>query len=1095
MLAGGASLQAAPSQLHSSGNQILNTSNQPVRLTGVNVPSLEWGSGENITASVAQALGVWKCNIIRLPLDESSWAEGNAYAATVDAVVNQVSAAGAYVILDNHGYYRARAADTAFWTAMANHTLYKNNPAVLFGLFNEPHDITWDIWRDGDVDGPGLQDLLTTVRNAGANNLLVVGGLKYAADISGVLTGGYALTDTGSGNGILYDMHIYPWHGSGGWAAAGRTLPILIGECGHDGSDNGGTGTSFGGNSPLLYWQMMNGLNALNQNFTGWSFHPRGGPSLILDQASAYTPASFSGQFVLNNLLSLRDASHESTVLNKGFETPLTSTFVYRPTGANWTFVGNAGIQKTWGAAVTPGVQTAFLQTAAATDSGANSINGSMSQTLNFDATGTYSISFLLAQRSGKTVLPITVSVDGVPISSVAYTPTAAYGLNVFMPTVTAPFTINSTGNHTIKLEATAAAGVDNETLIDNVTVAATGSAFIKDEGFQTKDLASNGTFAYRPTGGQWTFAGNAGVERNALGAPTNAPVGAGTHSSSGRQGAFLQTAAATDAGENNIDGTITQDIEFAAPGAYKIAFKAASRSGKGNLPIQVLVEGTLVGTVTPTTTAWADYSTPVFAIYSPGSYTVQLAATPSATVDNEAFIDGVLVTVPAAGFTRPTPVPVGDAGFERTSPALVHGAQPVGTAWTYTGQSTDPFYAGVQSDGSSFSNYDVHHAPEGWQTAFFKSNGTITGTISQAINFPSSGEYVLNFQSQAERGGAEPITIKVDGVVIGTHTPAHKAFYPHTTAPFTVTAGNHTILFAGGTVTGSAIGTFIDAVNIWPAGPAAAEIIVDNDDATGVTPTGTWTPSTYTTGFYDTNYIHDGNTGKGTKSFRFTPTLPTAGSYEVFTRWIAGSNRSSSVPVSIVTSTGTVATTVNEQINNGVWVSLGVYSFNAGTAGSVLISNTGTTGFVVADAVKFVLQTPTEIIVDNDDETGVTPTGTWTPSTYTTGFYDTNYIHDGNTGKGTKSFRFTPTLPAAGSYEVFTRWIAGSDRSSSVPVSIVTSTGTVATTVNEQLDNGVWVSLGVYSFDAGTGGSVLISNTGTTGFVVADAVKFVERP
>ena len=55
-------------------------------------------------------------------------------------------------------------------------------------------------------------------------------------------------------------------------------------------------------------------------------------------------------------------------------------------------------------------------------------------------------------------------------------------------------------------------------------------------------------------------------------------------------------------------------------------------------------------------------------------------------------------------------------------------------------------------------------------------------------------------------------------------------------------------------------------------APPASGETIVDNSDATGVTPTGEWTASSAPPGYYGGNYLHDGNVGQGTKSVRFTP-------------------------------------------------------------------------------------------------------------------------------------------------------------------------------------------------------------------------------
>jgi hypothetical protein len=564
---------------------------------------------------------------------------------------------------------------------------------------------------------------------------------------------------------------------------------------------------------------ILGAMEAMGVNFTAWTMHPRGGPSLITDWNN-FTPNSCSGQFVYNRLLSYGDPAHASTLLNKGFEAPVVTTYSYLPTGSSWTFAGNAGIQKTWGAAIS-GSQTAFLQTAAAIDAGHGTTNGSMSQTINFAATGCYTVSYLQAVRSGKAGLPVAISVDGVRISSVAHEPTQVTGSNSFSPTTSAPFVINTTGNHTIKLEAVNSPGLDREVLVDNVTVAATAPAWMTDQGFQYPDLkALTGApvFVYRPAGQPWAYTGNAGVYRAGWTGGATPPEGSGPKSTSAPQAAFLQTAAALDVGHQTIDGTITDDIEFATPGAYAIRFRAALRTGTayGALPIIVSVDGTPVSTITPTSTTYAYYTTAAFAIEDPGYHTVQFAASPSAGLDKEALIDDLLVTVPVAAVARPIPVAVGDAGFEMSSPAFGHGKQPTGTAWTFTGITADPFYAGIQSDGSSYASYDAKHSAEGWQTAFLFSNGTIPATISQVVNFPAAGNYSINFQAQKGRGGAEPLTVKVDGTSVGTHTPTHKAFYPYTTMPFPVTAGNHTITIAGGLVTGTYLWSLVDAVNVW---------------------------------------------------------------------------------------------------------------------------------------------------------------------------------------------------------------------------------------------------------------------------------------
>ena len=53
---------------------------------------------------------------------------------------------GKYMVLDLHEYRAAKPHHAAFWLNAA--TRYKDHPGVIFGLLNEPHDITWEIWRN-----------------------------------------------------------------------------------------------------------------------------------------------------------------------------------------------------------------------------------------------------------------------------------------------------------------------------------------------------------------------------------------------------------------------------------------------------------------------------------------------------------------------------------------------------------------------------------------------------------------------------------------------------------------------------------------------------------------------------------------------------------------------------------------------------------------------------------------------------------------------------------------------------------------------------------------------------------------------------------
>ncbi|MFC5471172.1 hypothetical protein ACFPPD_21015 [Cohnella suwonensis] len=282
-----------------------------------------------------------------------------------------------------------------------------------------------------------------------------------------------------------------------------------------------------------------------------------------------------------------------------------------------------------------------------------------------------------------------------------------------------------------------------------------------------------------------------------------------------------------------------------------------------------------------------------------------------------------------------------------------------------------------------------------------------------------------------------------------------------------------------------------LSASDIPPAGggtPTPTSVIVDNADATGVTKVGTWTTSTFDTARYGADYLHDG----GTHSVTFTPTLPSAGTYSVYMMWPAGSNRASNVPVDILHAGVTSTVTVNQTTGgNQQWNLLGTYTFSAGTGGNVKIRTTATNGYVMADAVKFVKDTSVSVIVDNAASSGVTKVGTWTTSTFDTNRYGADYLHNG----GIKSVTFTPTLPSAGTYSVYMMWPAGSNRATNAPVDILHAGVTSTVTVNQTTGgNQQWNLLGTYTFSAGTGGNVKISNSGANGYVMADAVKFVKQ-
>jgi endoglucanase len=315
-----------------TGNRLTTATGDAVHLQGVDIPSLEWGQGDHLTNSLQTALD-WGANIIRLPLCEDRWfgrtsdsTNGAAeYQKTVEDFVNRAAAGKCYVILDLHwsdanvwGRYIGQHNmpddnSVAFWKDVS--ARFANNPAVLFDLYNEPHDISWEVWRNGgDVHDakvrvtpsgtppyhtPGLQKLLETCRSTGAKNVVVAGGLDWSYDLRGIADG-YALDDS-SGNGVVYDTHIYsvkPWYTHGNtksqdWdrliMSTGNKYPVMVGEFG------GGTNNYA---ATVLEFARQNDLP-----WIAWCLHPHARPCLILNWT--YAPTTY-GKVV-------KDALHEAT--------------------------------------------------------------------------------------------------------------------------------------------------------------------------------------------------------------------------------------------------------------------------------------------------------------------------------------------------------------------------------------------------------------------------------------------------------------------------------------------------------------------------------------------------------------------------------------------------------------------------------------------------------------------------------------------------------------------------------------------------------------------------------------------------------------
>jgi hypothetical protein len=104
-------------------------------------------------------------------------------------------------------------------------------------------------------------------------------------------------------------------------------------------------------------------------------------------------------------------------------------------------------------------------------------------------------------------------------------------------------------------------------------------------------------------------------------------------------------------------------------------------------------------------------------------------------------------------------------------------------------------------------------NAPDGTQVGFLQT----TGSFSQSVNF-SAGTYQISFLA-AQRGNwqasSQTFEVMVDGTVVGSFNPGGTNYAALTTNSFSVTAGMHTITFAGLDPNGGDNTAFLDQVSI----------------------------------------------------------------------------------------------------------------------------------------------------------------------------------------------------------------------------------------------------------------------------------------
>jgi len=314
--------------------------------------------------------------------------------------------------------------------------------------------------------------------------------------------------------------------------------------------------------------------------------------------------------------------------------------------------------------------------------------------------------------------------------------------------------------------------------------------------------------------------------------------------------------------------------------------------------------------------------------------------------------------------------------------------------------------------------------------------------------------------------GGGQPTEIIRDNTDAATH---YSGDWPSSTAVTGYVGANYQTHAPNGTPPGAITvdntGSGFSVTGTWPTSTAVAgfeganyrspaangappgALVIDNGSS-GFTVTGTWPTSTAVTGYEGAHYQTHA-AGSGSAVATWIPALAAAGEYQLYAKWTQHANRASNATYTIHHANGSSAIAVNQQQNGGQWNLLGTFSFTPGANQRIELSDQAN-GYVIADAIELV-------------PVGALPnTATW-----------------------------QVTIPTPGDYRAYAKWTAHSNRATNATYRVHHAAGSTPVTVSQQISGAQWNLLGTYSFSAGSGQRIELTDQ-ADGYVVADAVQLV---
>jgi aryl-phospho-beta-D-glucosidase BglC (GH1 family) len=245
-------------------------------------------------------------NIIRIPVHPESWVNDEDYLwRYLDPIVEWAGELNMYVIIDWHYIGNIsngegqnmpdidippRKLTSSFWNKISNY--FKDAQHVLFEIYNEPADISKNEWIKV------ANEIISTIRSNGANQIIIVGGVQYGKNIS------WARENKIKDNNIVYASHIYPAHKENTWdyyfGKISKIYPVLITEWGFIDDNNKRTNKYYlKGNSEDYGEPLVKYLQEHNIGWIACWYDNKWEPKIFKEDFNHLTNY---GAFIINHL-------------------------------------------------------------------------------------------------------------------------------------------------------------------------------------------------------------------------------------------------------------------------------------------------------------------------------------------------------------------------------------------------------------------------------------------------------------------------------------------------------------------------------------------------------------------------------------------------------------------------------------------------------------------------------------------------------------------------------------------------------------------------------------------------------------------------